>query len=44
MPYVSQLLAGWSFRLARDQQCALVTAQHVEEAYAGLRQEKPDLF
>jgi hypothetical protein len=43
-PYVIQLLCGLSFRLARDQQCQVVTAMHVEHALDRLQREKPHLF
>jgi hypothetical protein len=44
MPYAIQLLSGQSFRLAHDQRSHIVMACHVEQAYARLRQEKPQLF
>ncbi len=43
-PYVIQLLAGQSFRLARDQHSPIVKARHVEQALDQLRREKPHLF
>jgi|GEM_PF-6036278 len=43
-PYVIQLLAGGSFRLARKAWSPIVLVGHVNQAYEELRREKPHLF
>jgi hypothetical protein len=43
-PYVIQLLAGGSFRLARKAASSVVLVRHVNSAFDDLRAEKPHLF
>jgi hypothetical protein len=43
-PYVIQLLAGRSFRFARDQRASQLTEGHVDQAHRCLGEEMPDLF
>ncbi|HEX5273034.1 MAG TPA: hypothetical protein VFW33_21200, partial [Gemmataceae bacterium] len=44
LPFAIQLLAGQSFRLARDERCSRVTADHVERSCELLRKERPGLL
>jgi hypothetical protein len=42
-PFLIQLIAGYSFRRARDQNASLVTEVHVLEAGETLRSERPEI-